>query len=434
MRDEPGTLLALVAFLATALAPAAFALRRGHRLFAPTVVFPLGYALMTAGPSLWFLLTRWYYVGVVRDHAVSVLLSCASACLAFQVGAWLVARRPADAGGKGCGNVAVEHGVRRLSWLLLAIALLAYGAISIRMRQEVGPADKSELLALATPASLRAYTLAAAAIQALGLLFVAVESRLRPGRLTPALLVLLGVYGALCVWNRERDVFFLGLGWLVLNAHLLRRRAIVATALLGLFVAAVPVLRLGDIRGAEGEAVPMGRRLALLAGSLLTQTSSNFYVYSNVIDWVPAWSEHRHGMTYVEALASFLPESIGGEKRSLAGWFKDRYAPRSTVGYGFAMDAEAYLNFGWAGPPLVFLVWGLVLGLIYRRAGRSDAGSLHAFIWILALSSSLYAVRMESRVLLKLVVLGGLGGVGLHWLAGLPAEIRALVTRRAVSP
>src|SRR4029077_13194471 len=90
---------------------------------------------------------------------------------------------------------------------------------------------------------------------------------------------------------------------------------------------------------------------------------SNLFVASRVVEWVPAEAPFEHGMTYVHTAVKLVPSFVLPEIRqeSLLAWFKERYAPTSQSGYGFGMEAEAYLNFGFLGPVVVFGLWSFLL-------------------------------------------------------------------------
>src|SRR5262249_21517515 len=67
---------------------------------------------------------------------------------------------------------------------------------------------------------------------------------------------------------------------------------------------------------------------------------------------------HFGGETYMHALANLIPGV--GVGFNLPDWLKDHYAFASNSGYGYGLDAEGYLNFGWAGVLATFLAIGLL--------------------------------------------------------------------------
>jgi oligosaccharide repeat unit polymerase len=162
-------------------------------------------------------------------------------------------------------------------------------------------------------------------------------------------------------------------------------------------VAVVPMIR---------GAADTGFSFEEIAQSLLTRNSSNLLVFTNVTQWVPEQEGYWYGESYVDAALNLIPGLPIGETLSM--WFKRMYEYQGRSGFAFSMDAEAYVNFGWIGPALVFAGWGAVLGYLYRQS-RVRPGVNTIFIWVLALTSSLFAIRAFSLPLLKMVVYGALG-------------------------
>ena len=100
--------------------------------------------------------------------------------------------------------------------------------------------------------------------------------------------------------------------------------------------------------------------------------------------------ERAYGTTYVQAIPNILPRSLyPGEKPLIIekAW-KSTYIPRlyppglsRYPGLGFLPVAEAYLNFGWMGPPIILFLIGLMLN--YAQNLRCTAlGSLLYAVWL----------------------------------------------------
>jgi oligosaccharide repeat unit polymerase len=78
----------------------------------------------------------------------------------------------------------------------------------------------------------------------------------------------------------------------------------------------------------------------------------------------------RWGYTYVSAPLQFLPRAIWTDKpESLSLQFmRDAFGSTNLIGYAYTPVTEAFLNFGWVGPFLVFAVFSLLLVKLVKNA------------------------------------------------------------------
>ena len=113
--------------------------------------------------------------------------------------------------------------------------------------------------------------------------------------------------------------------------------------------------------------------------------SSNLHVYMNAVEAVPG--------------------AFALKQETPAWWFSGIYDCQRHAGYGFSQDAEAYLTFGWLGPPLWFPVWGYLLAQACRRI-IVNPKIPDLFIWQHLAATSAFAIRSGTRGLFKMVVLG----------------------------
>ena len=63
-------------------------------------------------------------------------------------------------------------------------------------------------------------------------------------------------------------------------------------------------------------------------------------------------------------------------EQNLSQWFVDTRFPefaKTGGGFGFSMIAEAYLNFGWIGTPIVLATLGFLYTKFIRWASRTDS-------------------------------------------------------------
>jgi hypothetical protein len=142
-----------------------------------------------------------------------------------------------------------------------------------------------------------------------------------------------------------------------------------------------------------------------MVGSLATTSSANLFIFTKIAAWVPAYYGYSYGQTYLDAVVTLIPAQEETRTRSLLAWFRDEYAPRGMSGYGFALDAEAYMNFGWLGPPIFFLAWGAFLGLAHlpRRRIRKPR---QLFYSVYPLVISVFAIRADFRGFSRMLLYG----------------------------
>jgi hypothetical protein len=197
----------------------------------------------------------------------------------------------------------------------------------------------------------------------------------------------------------ERDFIFV-LFSLVLHHQLLRPVRLRRLALMGaalLWVAsALFALRSGGggVRTAD----------VLNQGSLL-------FVDTFVMQLVPGSMPLLYGHSYLDAVTGLLPFGLGGVSISLTQWLVNTYAPGSSSGFGFSLTAEAYLNFGLLGIPVVFAV----LTATHRwLVNRIDTGHVFAYTSVLYTTAWMYAFRGESATFVKTVAAGLLMYLVIH--------------------
>jgi len=301
----------------------------------------------------------------------------------------------------------VDLVARRLA-LVATVALLATHAYSsYRLRGETEGLDKALALTRASGATVRLFYFSAAALLVSTIAFLVTEAYVQRGRISWVALGVIAVYAALCVLNGERDVALVLFAWVASNSPYWTRRFILGSvAATGLLVLLVPLTREVGLTTNKQAEVIRGLSGEDMVRSALTQASANLLIFTQVAALIPEDEAYRLGGTYLDSLATFIPGESKAKERALNSWFVEMYTPGGTSGYGFAMDAEAYMNFGWAGPPVVFLLWGLLLGVLYRRARQRRCSTAAEFLCVLVLAVSIFAIRADSRMLLKMVVYG----------------------------
>ena len=94
--------------------------------------------------------------------------------------------------------------------------------------------------------------------------------------------------------------------------------------------------------------------------------------YIAVLYEMQSWGGYHYGLTYAEAIPNVLPRSLyPGEKpaalnETLAWNIGSTDANGSVSGWGYSPVAEAYINFGFAGIPLMFAAFSVAFGVMSR--------------------------------------------------------------------
>jgi hypothetical protein len=112
------------------------------------------------------------------------------------------------------------------------------------------------------------------------------------------------------------------------------------------------------------------------------------------LELVPAEREFDWGKSYWYGLASmFVPRFLAADSdtapRPLAVWLVQRVRPGLAArggGLGFSVIAEAYLNYGWYGAPVVVCLLGFLLSRVSHWAlGWPDSGRVALMACIIAI-------------------------------------------------
>jgi oligosaccharide repeat unit polymerase len=97
------------------------------------------------------------------------------------------------------------------------------------------------------------------------------------------------------------------------------------------------------------------------------------------IELVPSVRDYDYGVSYFYAVLTLIPNVFGDLHPSKAHgtlsdwliWTVDPTTAAAGGGIGFTYIAEAFVNFGWAGPPLVLVAIGFGLALFFQWANSS---------------------------------------------------------------
>ena len=161
---------------------------------------------------------------------------------------------------------------------------------------------------------------------------------------------------------------------------------------------------------------------------------SSGIILSNLTNWFPSYNDFYFGLTYINSIPALLPGFLFGGSQYrpfISGSMIYKYlfevgqVDKSYIdllnpnqGYGFSMIGEAYINFGILGPMIIFTIWGLILGNLYKKLDKLNH-RLILFYFLIDLIM-LISIRSDALVTVKFIVYG----LVIFYLAPLPNKIR----------
>jgi len=162
---------------------------------------------------------------------------------------------------------------------------------------------------------------------------------------------------------------------------------------------------------------------SLLIESLLNQ-GSNLMVVSNVVYWLDIGKIHfLNGASYLDTFYSLMQVRELQEYGYLTHWFTNNYSANVRPGaYGFAIDAEAYLNFGYLGVFVFFLLQGYFFKLSWAYTKKGSA--FFKFLSLYGTYIAIYAIRGDSNMLFKGIIYGSIIWWGIYMLTHLKIVFR----------
>ena len=102
-----------------------------------------------------------------------------------------------------------------------------------------------------------------------------------------------------------------------------------------------------------------------------------------------------NGETLIYDLKRYF-DFIFSDQQSTVSWFNNYirgiFREDGTAGWGFSLVAEGYINFGYIGPALIFLIIGLATGIVYRLSQKNSA---YFGFYILYIPSLIYVIRAD---------------------------------------
>jgi oligosaccharide repeat unit polymerase len=171
--------------------------------------------------------------------------------------------------------------------------------------------------------------------------------------------------------------FGLAVGWLyTLRIRPLRPVVIVAVAfLVFLALPAIKEFRVyGDLRDTQDTSVSM------LVSQQVYEMGTSTLVFGHTLDWIPRTKNYDYGFSFVRSVAhlipnigftagkNFLPDPL---QHSPSHWLTNTINPNkydAGGGYGYAVGAEWYFNFGVIGVLFGMTLMGYLVGYARSRA------------------------------------------------------------------
>lgn len=138
---------------------------------------------------------------------------------------------------------------------------------------------------------------------------------------------------------------------------------------------------------------------------------SILFINTQIIEYTDNYKILMLGKTYLNSIMNILPSQVYSTHFSLPIWFKDFYAPGGVSGYGFALDAESYLNFRYFGVALFFCV---IVAFYRYLSNRLQKSYFYNYYNVFFTIFFLYSLRNDSLALIKGSIYGLIFYYGLY--------------------
>jgi len=150
-------------------------------------------------------------------------------------------------------------------------------------------------------------------------------------------------------------------------------------------------------------------------GSVLNQ-GSLLFVNSYTAKMLDESYQFFNGFTYLNSIQNLLPSWIYKTDFNTLDWFKNNYAPGGNSGYGYGLDAEGYLNFGYIGVVFSFIFITMIQKLTIRNINNHDFFKFYSVFFMCFI---MYSFRNDSLAFFK----GNLYAVLFFILMMIPSKI-----------
>ncbi|MBC77590.1 MAG: hypothetical protein CME64_16415 [Halobacteriovoraceae bacterium] len=346
---------------------------------------PIGYILLFYfffgfGPVVNYLLGMPIYFGIVKEHIPSAAMIMSLGILSFAFPHLIF---------KDHSLVPDENSDEPHRWEALKIALMGsivYGGAKclLMLPLKAQGATKIEMISIALPQLHYIYLL-------LQLYFCAFYfSAKRVDGLAKIYWLNVAVYIVYCLVVAERDFIF-PLASIFIMKSLVEGKKVswrkLAFGGVSLGVLGTIIFYLRDGTQEAGNIVSA----VLSQGSIL-------FINTFVLKVFEQGHEFFYGETFLNSLINLAPSFVYKTDYNNLAWFKNLYAPASDSGYGFALDAEGYINFGFAGVVLVYLSLAFYWRVLLSKFSSSE---FFRYLTLFSVGFVMYALRNDSLALFK---------------------------------
>ncbi len=151
------------------------------------------------------------------------------------------------------------------------------------------------------------------------------------------------------------------------------------------------------------------------ATASLTEMGGTLATIAYTMDMVPSDRGFDYGQSYLYAALTVVPNIFGTaihpaiQHGTAADWLIRTISYDTATaggGIGYSFIAEAYLNFGWAGPPLVMILLGVGWAAVEGFAARSASPGAVALMGIVMVFGLIYARAEMSNIVRPIVWCG----------------------------
>lgn len=349
---------------------------------------PIGYILLFYfffgfGPVINYLLDLPIYFGIVTENIPE-----ASLIMLVGIGSFALPHLVWNNPKLEMPKISNE----RHDWEALKIAFAAsclYGAgkIALMMPMRIAGASKIQMINIALPQLHYIYLLIQLYLSAF---YFSVKERPGLGRLY---WLNIAIYIVYCLVVTERDFIFPLISIFIMRSLVGENKL----SLIKMLAVGISFVLFGTMmfffRDSNQEASSV-LAATLSQGSILFINTFVLKVFQNGHDFFL-------GETFLNSLINLAPSWVYKTDYNNLDWFKNLYAAASDSGYGFALDAEGYINFGYAGVVMVFgsiaLYWKLLLS-------KFEKSEFYRYLCLFSVGFVMYALRNDSLALIKGIV------------------------------
>lgn len=126
----------------------------------------------------------------------------------------------------------------------------------------------------------------------------------------------------------------------------------------------------------------------------------------------PQFFEYQYGYSYFIFLRNFIPEAVIPDRvPTLAQWYLKKFDASLVEkggGKGFFTAGEAFVNFGYAGPLLQFVIYGVVLRAIYEWFRKQSRNAAAVIVYAACLVWTFPLVRIDLATALRGALIRGI--------------------------